>query len=457
MVHNKLTRTIHLVGIDPFLNVPNEILPIIFKFCLSGPIVIPGSRDGTDFPWVSRLVCQRWRSIAEGFPELWTSVLVDYGRVNSTKDRVMDAGKVTDIACRVLSRSKRELVSLRIECSLYPGDYQPLVRLVIEHAHRFRHFEFKIIDIALNEIFERIPLVSDRLEFLSIASFGDSITKIPSGFKGATALKALEVRTWLDWLEITPYIVWDNLAYLSMTGRYSLSPTAAVQVLLNCPNLITLQVSLELDEESMNSAPSKFPSMTTLIVEASEWGTFDDLLGRLDLPSLTRLELRSQYQDDDNEGYWEDPSLHLHIPKYTQLKILKIAFPIPGDYDLLSLLLPNIPNIVELTLPLLSHSALGLLASNQVLAKLQTLRTYVPPRFLEGHLAVLDKRAQDNPDLPHLRLCSLSNHPVESILRENDANVSSDCRETAPVELVRVQEVHTKMRDFVPSYLKPQW
>ncbi|KAF9460597.1 hypothetical protein BDZ94DRAFT_1265684 [Collybia nuda] len=306
---------------------------------------------------------------------------------------------------------------------------------------------------ALQDIFSTL-VISERLEFLSFAPFDTnfSMIDISATLKGPSHLKVLEAHVFFDWSELIPHPRWEHLEHLSL--NYWIMPDFALALLVCCRKLLTLQVTLKKREDPWEvidpSRPFTHSSVKTLLVESTQFHPINQFLGFLNLPSLNRLELRYG-GEDSHTSPWENESLHLFIPRFSQVTIMKIAFPIPANYDL-EPFLRAIPNVVELTLPILSQKTLDLLVLNTLLPNLQILRTYIPPGSLGAHIDMLNRRTESGPNIPILILCSLLDDRAGSETRNNNRGIGQN---TEHKQLIHIPEVHKCMRNFVPSHMKP--
>lgn len=228
---------------------------------------------------------------------------MNYERKDFMGERMMDVEKITEIAHKTLLRSKSALLSLKIVSDTYEmTDSTPLTSLVLTHAHRIQYLELKIFAGGQWYILSSPYLVFDHLEFLSLSSFEhDEFPDVIQSalFQKAPQLRVAEIDLSLDWSTMAPHLPWANLEYLSMTKNDDLSPRVAHRVIRQCPNLIVLQINLFTDDETTDSIPpATFPFMTTLLVEMSGCITIADFLRPCILPRLTRLELRTPYEED---------------------------------------------------------------------------------------------------------------------------------------------------------------
>lgn len=115
---SKEDKEIHLrIHNDLRLNLPNELLIEVFKICILKPIIIPSPHCETNFPWTLFRVSQKWRSIAQAMPELWSNVLVNYEGVDSTGESLMFANEITEFTHRILLQSENVPLSLKIVSS----------------------------------------------------------------------------------------------------------------------------------------------------------------------------------------------------------------------------------------------------------------------------------------------------------------------------------------------------
>lgn len=152
--------------------------------------------------------------------------------------------------------------------------------------------------------------------------------------------------------------------------------------------------------------------------------------------------------------YWDDFNVFPIIPRFHRLEALRIAIPpMVGD---ISLFLKSIPHIIELKLPPLSPSTLRLLSSAENLPNLQTLGTHIPPVKLSAHITMVRRRARES-----TRILSMLHPSPTGRLGADEVACGSENRveETQDrnlLQLIRRDKVHAQMRDFVPSYMKPE-
>src|SRR5688572_27832679 len=71
---------------SPATEIATELLSIIFRFCIAGPILIPPNIS--EPPWTLTHVCSRWRNVAVDIPELWSRLHFDLGNHNQFLSRI---------------------------------------------------------------------------------------------------------------------------------------------------------------------------------------------------------------------------------------------------------------------------------------------------------------------------------------------------------------------------------
>src|SRR6266550_401456 len=63
------------IGVDPFRNLPNELLSRIFVLCSDSPLLVLSSRVEDPHQHISQ-VCSRWRQVALSTRALWSNIYV---------------------------------------------------------------------------------------------------------------------------------------------------------------------------------------------------------------------------------------------------------------------------------------------------------------------------------------------------------------------------------------------
>ena len=126
--------SIHRARLSPLRTIPDQILQEIFQRCLPNtPYVVPSARSA---PLVLTHVCRRWRAVAHGTSELWSSIaLHDRGVWNYELE--------LDMLKRWLSRAHTRPLSVRITsppCTNFGGDpaCSDVFQLALAHSTHLR-------------------------------------------------------------------------------------------------------------------------------------------------------------------------------------------------------------------------------------------------------------------------------------------------------------------------------
>ncbi|KAK0462126.1 hypothetical protein IW261DRAFT_1348449, partial [Armillaria novae-zelandiae] len=64
--------------LSPCRQLPNELLIDIFIRCLSGRDQLDSPSNPGAFHWTLSHVCRKWREVAIGTPEIWSSIHLDF-------------------------------------------------------------------------------------------------------------------------------------------------------------------------------------------------------------------------------------------------------------------------------------------------------------------------------------------------------------------------------------------
>jgi len=281
--------------ISPVKFLPTELLQHIFKACLPNDrYIIPHTRSA---PLLFCQICRRWRAVAEGTPELWSSITVqDWG--------VWTSELYTAMVARWLAASRSHPLAVSVVC----------------HHKWDRHRRHDIIQ---SDLFRLLVSHSARVHDLHIqASHGYISAFIVDGSPAVKRILISVLPTTSIPSSGHPFpLCTTNLTHLGLCGRdasISLLPPAAfpqithltldrlgaeidfMHILVDFPALVHLKVklfeSLDVTPPSASAAPLKHRSLEVLRIYLSEdavqFGNVTPLARTFDvlcLPSLREL------------------------------------------------------------------------------------------------------------------------------------------------------------------------
>ncbi|KAF7345484.1 F-box domain-containing protein [Mycena venus] len=271
----------------PILTLPNELTTEIFINCLSPGRVMPHPRTP---PLLLAQVCRKWREIAFSVPELW----------NSIRPR-----RVSDNTVRLLDLWSKRAGILPISISLSLGAQQhlppSLPSWASTHSNRWENVSLVLSDADLirfnwMDVSALKTLVIGRGE-----PFGTlRLHKVIRGFERAKHLREVTLLRGLGPSNID--LKWDQLTTLSATD---LTVRECVDALRSASRLTRFTVYIRTD--TINSQPIhpklRHSRLQQLILKYGAGHI--DLLRRLELPSLTRVQLSLESGAENLDNFIE--------------------------------------------------------------------------------------------------------------------------------------------------------
>ncbi|KAJ6520649.1 hypothetical protein B0H19DRAFT_1166944 [Mycena capillaripes] len=306
-------------GAVTIASLPGEVLAQIFKSgttlsCPPGclPCLITYSA-----------VCERFRSAALDYPDLWSSINVPFSARN-----------VVALIALCFERSKSCLFNITL--ALYSADVSvvtSVMLLVVQHVQRLRRLVITGTTSLSNpeEIFallqnaQRAPRLA-VLELVFLDPHPNVSMEIPPGrlLMQAPSLSSLRLHG------VTSPVPFVGLRSLEIQGLRSVyadfQAMAVASPLLT--ELILPRLRLMVDLQSMSLAPIEIPSLKTLALSFSkphpsnQFNPCHDLLSLLSIPNLEYLELAGGHIPDLNKSF-QNPSV---FTKLRTLRLVNIPF-----------------------------------------------------------------------------------------------------------------------------------
>lgn len=236
----------------PFDNLPTELIEQIFE--LSIPIPAPNtfqnSFSGTQAPLLLCRVCKLWRAIAWQTPTLWATLNILQLPHSPPSDHVVQFTK------QWLARSAERPLTLSFNQPRGAAhELQPYFDVLNTVSHRWHdvHFHLRATSLAvLLPVKGKLPLLQDF--FLTIVDDSPySMRRVPveglDAFENSPLLHTVR----LEGLHgIT--LPWTQLKKFVSTHSYALSHNDCVELLDNCPNLISCTFGAVSIGDSINTS-----------------------------------------------------------------------------------------------------------------------------------------------------------------------------------------------------------
>ncbi|KAF8211063.1 hypothetical protein K438DRAFT_1808733 [Mycena galopus ATCC 62051] len=265
----------------PILTLPNELTSEIFINCLSSGRVIPRARTP---PLLLAQVCSKWRAIAFSVPELWNSV--QPRRVSTNTIRLLELW---------FDRAGILPISISLNSQLLPPGFHSWAS---SHSHKWEHVSLVLSDVELTGL--RWMKVS-ALKTLVIGR-ADSVSQLIAtveSFKMAPQLREVTLLRGLG-----PSIIelpWGQLTTLSGTD---FTVRECVDVLRSAPQLMHCTFNIRSDAAGYTMQRKlKHSGLRQLTLQYGKGHI--DLLRRLELPSLTRIQLSLERSTENVTSFVE--------------------------------------------------------------------------------------------------------------------------------------------------------
>ncbi|KAG6836427.1 hypothetical protein H0H93_008069 [Arthromyces matolae] len=300
------TKDIEPTGRCIAVEVPPEILELIFRACLEGVIVKLHTYEVLNFLRVTH-VCRYWRNVATSIPALWSSLDLEHFS-NYDKSTLIPNGAPRRAENNVfltrlwLSRSKNHALTLRFPYQ-YTFNMNPVYWEIDSTRRRWGniivHMEtdpiiFELFALRPGHIHHRDAPLLERIEFRT----RPGITLPPSDEKWINLLTPIlashESLREIVWTSYFPrnvqFIFWPHLR--SFTIDQSVDTREFLVILTRCPVIENVRLGCYEDPKTYRATIMiKLPYLHSLHLHAEPGSDVGILLDSLTLPSLRSLEM----------------------------------------------------------------------------------------------------------------------------------------------------------------------
>ncbi|KAF7353450.1 F-box domain-containing protein [Mycena sanguinolenta] len=412
-------------------SIPPEILSHIMLMCAQDLTIWAGTRHWQfaehNIPVHLTQICSSWRMLALDTRELWSSVTLVLNQ-----KLIQNTSAITKFAHYWLAKGQRDKLALKIdfvdivedwinpESAEDRFDLEPIGQLLTAWASDWR--TLTIVNCP-NSMAEYVIVKMAQSTYPSLEEFElDAVsTSWHPRFEALAASSRLRTVTFRT--SYLPYYHHDlTLLFLPWTQLESICISVPVSghqcldVLKNCSELITLELSLNSDVHALEFRPpvvlSKLSRLRlTARVNRGDSGDIESFLGVLHLPMLVDFDLDTVGLDPLNpfiSSFWQR-----HATQFRSLKLVFLTF--PDDCDLRALFL-TMPNLTSLNL---SSRQLALSAPDFDVLRVERLL----------------------PVLTHLDVIVWSTGRVERIDSVRSAIALLEARSTATTGVARIAQV----------------
>ena len=295
--------SIHRARLSPLRAVPDQVLQEIFQHCLPDtPYVAPDARSA---PLVLTCVCRRWRAVAQGTSELWSSItLRDRGVWNSELE--------VEMVKRWLDRSRARPIRMSIVCSPctdfgLDGNAlcSDIFQLAIAHSAQLGDLCLNVNRTYLHRFMDRASLPALQSTIISLHSV-HRIDEPPEPstppFISAPNLRRIAFNGNGTSIDLLSRTVSPQITHLSFDCNMTLDLALLFQ---DFPNLQHLTLSLSLSRDALRFrlpphsdhrivAPSLLSLEFSLDKDMLDFGhpeKLETLLDQLELPALHTLSI----------------------------------------------------------------------------------------------------------------------------------------------------------------------
>ncbi|KAG0704617.1 hypothetical protein DFH29DRAFT_1078199 [Suillus ampliporus] len=278
---DKITHSmnLHKRPVSTFQRLPTELICQIFVHCLpESSHLSPASKLA---PMLLTRICRRWREVAVGMPNLWSSMRLEVGRRDwQWKALCYDLW---------LKRSRGTPLSLALQCygdnstklrSLLQPYFNKISSLSICFIYDVDKPELMLTDLpALQEL-----TVGAHDRFTTTSAIAHSISQLPFTLHSLRIIGPL-----LD-LEILSYLnpVWAHLTNVEIATRH---PNAFLHLLHLCPDLSSLTIRAAFNQQQ-TLEPFTHTKLQSLRInyDSTDTKLLSHLFDALSLPNLRALE-----------------------------------------------------------------------------------------------------------------------------------------------------------------------
>ena len=329
--------SIHRARLSPLRAVPDQVLQEIFQHCLPDiTYVVPDARSA---PLVLTHVCRRWRAVAQGTSELWSSIaLHDRGVWNYELE--------VEMVKRWLDRTRARPMRMSITCpprTDFGLDGNALCsdmfQLVIAHSAQLRDLCLSVNRTYLHHFMHRASLPALRSVVFSLHSvhrIDEPLELDTPAFLSAPNLKRIGFKGNGTSINLIPRTIFPQITHLSFDCDMTLDLALLFQ---DCSNLqhLTLALSISRDALRFQLPPQRDhrivgPSLLFLevsldkdILDFGDPETLETLLDHLELPALHTLSIaapltpRYDARTRRTEARWENHAEWVRSPSIASL------------------------------------------------------------------------------------------------------------------------------------------
>lgn len=315
--------SIHRARLSPLRTVPDQVLQEIFQHCLPDtPYIVPNTRYA---PLVLTHVCRRWRAVAHGTSELWSSIaLQDRGVWNYELE--------VEMMKRWLDRSYTRPIRMSITCppctdfGLHGNaSCSDVFHLAIAHSSHIRDLCLNVNKTYLHHFINHASLPALRSIVISLHSvqrIDEPLEPTTPAFISAPHLRHVTFKGNGTLNNPIPRTLFPQITHLSFDCNLTLDLALLFQ---DFPNLQHLTLSLSLSRDALRVrlppqsdhrilAPSLLHFEVCLDRDMVDFGdptTLETLLDQLELPALQALAIAAPLRTQT--GHTEETSWENHM------------------------------------------------------------------------------------------------------------------------------------------------
>lgn len=330
--------SIHRARLSPLRAVPDQVLQEIFQHCLPDtPYVVP---DAHSAPLVLTQVCRRWRAVAQGTSELWSSVaLYDRGVWNYELE--------VEMMKRWLDRCRARPVRMSIACPPCTGFgmdkntiCSDIFQLVMAHSAQLSDLYLNVNKQYLHHFMDCASLPALRSIVISLHSVhqdDDPLELNTPALISAPNLRRIAFHGNGASIDLIPRTLFPQITYLSFDCNITLDLAFLFQ---DFPHLEHLSLALSLSRDTLRvQVPPQLdhrvvgPSLHSLDVSLDrdmlDFGDPEQLaavLDQLELPALHTLSIAAPLRPRldarmgrTEEAQWENYAEWVRSPSVAAL------------------------------------------------------------------------------------------------------------------------------------------
>ncbi|KAG1858736.1 hypothetical protein DFJ58DRAFT_701778 [Suillus subalutaceus] len=280
----KITQSmnLHKALVSALRRLPTELLSQIFNLCLPETKLL--LRPSTiRAPMLLTGICQRWREVAVGMPNLWCRLYVE------ADDK--DWERAAFCYDLWFKRSRGRPLSLAFGCyhsTKLRSLLQPYITQITSLRVTVRSFQGLCPPLFVTDLPALQELAILGMTTLDLPTIAQSISRLPSTIR---SLKVIDMRPLFDIERLSTFSpVWAHLTDIQIAVRHQ---DAVIHLLQLCPNLssLTLRIAFDQIDPLKPFTHTKLQSLC-ITYDALLMRPISDLLNALSLPNLRALEAR---------------------------------------------------------------------------------------------------------------------------------------------------------------------